>query len=177
MNLIILSLLINILFMYNYLFLNDEFLIFISLLIVFIFLFYMLRKNVLYIFFFIIDNIYYYFFTLLFINFNINLYILDYISYIKLSIRYIVVSSFLTIINIICIKKIINFNTSKYMKKINEIFLFFSYISKIILVLGKLILLKKSVNLLKGNILNLLKPSIYFLTAKNNEKEYINYVS
>ena len=66
--------LINLLFMYNYLFLNDEFVIAINLILVYIFLYFVLKNTSLKNFFFYFDliyyNIYIYLFILKILNFN-----------------------------------------------------------------------------------------------------------
>src|SRR5687768_2415591 len=79
---------INLLFAQNYLFLNDEFAIMVSLLLVFLFLLLTLKKYIINMFFYIFDNIYYYFFVLLNINMYVYNLILKKIIYIICLINY-----------------------------------------------------------------------------------------
>lgn len=114
--------LINLLFMYNYLFLNDEFAIMFSLLIVFSFLLVTLKKYIINMFFHIFDNIYFYFFILL--NTNLYLYLTIFKKYIYLyySINFNQINIFLTFNNIIFTKKIKDNIIFKQIKKIKIIY-------------------------------------------------------
>jgi len=114
--------LINLLFMYNYLFLNDEFAIMVSLLIVFSFLLITLKKYVINMFFHIFDNVYFYFFILLNINLYLYITILKKYTYIYYSLNYNQINLFLIFNNLIFIKKIKDNIILKQIKKIKIIY-------------------------------------------------------
>ena len=137
--------LINILFMCNYLFLNDEFAICISMLIVFGFLLVSLRKYIIHLFFYIFDNIYYYFYILLNTNKHIYEYLLSKYSYILSLINFNQVDLFLVFSNIVYVKKIKDLVVSKYIKKIKILFLY-TNISLFLLKYLNNITLKKNIS-------------------------------
>lgn len=110
--------LLNLLFMYNFLFLNDEFTIMICLLIVFAFLLVSLRKYIIHLFFYIFDNIYYYFYILLNTNMNIYQYLMKKYIYILSIVSYNQINILLVFSNIALKKKVKENIVLKYIKKI-----------------------------------------------------------
>lgn len=116
--------LINILFMCNYLFLNDEFTICVCMLIVFTFLLISLRKYIIHLFFYIFDNIYFYFYILLNTNKNIYEYLVNKYSYILSLINFNQIDLFLVFSNVVYVKRIKDLIVSKYIKKIKILFLY-----------------------------------------------------
>jgi hypothetical protein len=163
---------INLLFAQNYLFLNDEFAIMVSLLLVFLFLLLTLKKYIINMFFYIFDNIYYYFFVLLNINMYVYNLILKKIIYIICLINYNQKNIIYIYSNIIFIKKCKELIVKKYINKISLIYTKFILIFKILKNFKQIILNLKEVktyNLYK-NLYNFI--FIYFL--KN--KKHINYI-
>lgn len=114
--------LINLLFMYNYLFLNDEFAIMVCLLLVFGFLLISLKKYIINVFFYIFDNIYYYFFILLNINVHVYEYLLKKNIYIYYAFTYNKINLLLFSSNLILKKKIKENIIIKYIDKIKILF-------------------------------------------------------
>lgn len=100
-----------------------------------------------------------------------------YLFYIFRSFYYIRINSFIPIICIICKKKIINLNSLKYTKKIKKIFVFFSYITKFLLLIESTKLLKNAIYLIANNNYNYIKSFFYYYIEKNNKNNYNYYVS
>lgn len=113
--------LINLLFMYNFLFLNDEFTIMICLLIVFAFLLASLKKYVIHLFFYIFDNVYYYFFILLNTNMNIYQYLMKKYLYVLSIVSYNQINILLVFSNIALKKKVKENLVLKFIKKIKTL--------------------------------------------------------
>lgn len=166
--------LINILFMCNYLFINDEFAICVSLLIVFSFLLLSLKKYIIHLFFFIFDNIYFYFYILLKTNIHIYEYLLLKYKYTLLIINYNQIDLFLLISNIVYKKKIKEIILQKQIKKINILYIFTNITIFILKTLNNVTL--------KENILKYFKKfiNLYFYiflyNYTNRTKNTINFI-
>jgi hypothetical protein len=158
-----------------YLIINDEFVIFICLSLVFLFLLWSLRKIFLYNFFFIIDLIYYYFYILIYLNKLIYKFSKYFILNIYIQKLYLIISKYLIIIKYLYLKKLINININIYNLRIKFIYLFLNYTNNInnIINLYKNILINNIIYI-KNNILKINKLYIFFnnffisLIKKNN---------
>lgn len=139
--------LINILFMFNFLFLNDEFTIMICLLIVFAFLLVSLKKYIIHLFFYIFDNVYFYFFILLNTNMNIYEYLMKKYIYILCLISYNQINILLAFSNIALKKKVKENLVFKYIKKIK---ILLTYINITLYVLKYLNNILLNTNILKN---------------------------
>ena len=142
--------LVNILFMYNFLFLNDEFTIMICLLIVFGFLLASLKKYIIHFFFYIFDNIYYYFYILLNTNMNIYKYLMKKYIYILCIISYNQINILLVFSNIALKKKVKENLVFKYIKKIKTLL---TYINITLYILKYLNNILFNNNILKNNLI------------------------
>jgi hypothetical protein len=160
--------------MYNYLFLNDEFAIMISLLLVFSFLLLLLKKYVMNLFFYIFDNVYYFFYILLNINKYIYNYLLNKYIYIYLINNYNQINLFLIYSNIIFNKKIKDNIITKYIKKINSLVFFINITFNVLKFLNNIILNLNEIK--KFNILKDTYIYIYLYSLKNGTKFNLNFI-
>lgn len=157
--------LINLLFMYNYLFLNDEFAIMVSLLIVFSFLLITLKKYIINMFFHIFDNVYFYFFILLNINLYLYITILKKYTYLFYSLNYNQINLFLIFNNLIFVKKIKDNIILKQIKKIKIIYGYIYIVFNLLKYLSNILIKNKEIKLYK--IYNIVNKYIYIY---NNNK-------
>lgn len=157
--------LINLLFMYNYLFLNDEFAIMVSLLIVFSFLLITLKKYIINMFFHIFDNVYFYFFILLNINLYLYITILKKYTYLFYSLNYNQINLFLIFNNLIFVKKIKDNIILKQIKKIKIIYGYIYIVFNLLKYLSNILIKNREIKLYK--IYNIVNKYIYIY---NNNK-------
>ena len=117
---------INILYLISYFFFNDEFIIFVSLSLVFLFIFVMLKKFILFNYYSLIDSIYYYFFVLLFLNKLINNSIKIYFNNLIIYLIYFINSIFIISIKQLLFKLLISINFLFYFVRNYNLLISFS---------------------------------------------------
>jgi len=166
--------LVNIFFMYNFLFINDEFVICLSLLTVFAFLLISLKKYVIHLFFYIFDNVYFYFYILLNTNKHIYEYLMSKYMYVYFLVSYNQIDLFLTFVNIVYINKIKDINAARYIKKIKIIYMYANVILFTLKYLNNIVL---NNNLLKNyKIINNTYNFLITYNYKNRTKNFINFI-
>ena len=166
--------LINLLFMYNFLFLNDEFTIMICLLIVFAFLLASLKKYVIHLFFYIFDNVYYYFFILLNTNMNIYQYLMKKYLYVLSIVSYNQINILLVFSNIALKKKVKENLVLKFIKKIKTLS---TYVNITLYVLKYLNNILLNTNILKNfSIWKNTYTYYYIYNIKNRLKNKNNFI-
>jgi hypothetical protein len=172
MNFLKLIIIINILFNSGYLFLNDEFMICISLIIVFSFLIFMLRKYILYVFYFIFENIYFYFYSLNFLIIIQKLNVINFISSYNDILSNYNYENFLFISQNLFFKKFIMLFSNNLNHKLNVLYVNLFIISKLIYSFNKYYIFDKINDLssYKYNYLTLFKYNVSL--SKNNVAPY-----
>jgi len=177
---------INILFLFYYLTLNVEFIIFLSLSLVFFFLYIILKKFVLYKFFNILDSIYYFYYYLLFLNKLTITYLKVYSNILDYLLIDIIKSIFLFLINILINKNLLKIYLDIYKKNIKKFYTFFIDISLLLLYYLRFLNFSNiSYLLLTSNLENFNNSYIYInmivfnllLRKHNSKNSFLSYVS
>jgi len=166
--------LINLLFMYNFLFLNDEFTIMVCLLIVFAFLLASLKKYIIHLFFYIFDNVYYYFYILLNTNMNIYQYLMKKYIYILCVISYNQINILLVFSNLALKKKVKENLVFKYIKKIKTLLTYMNITLYVLKYLNNVLL---NTNILKNYLIWKNTYTYYYIyNIKNRLNSRLNFI-
>jgi hypothetical protein len=179
--------LIHFFWIYDYILINAELVISLSLSIVFFYLYIMLRTSLLFVFFNIMDSIYYIYILLFILNIITSFLSKFYLDNLNVIVRNVVKSVYLFLILLLLNVKTIVWNIYKYFKSIIKTYYIISDIKTLgVLIYGKKSYIKNESNidiynsfLIKGFLtyLSNLLNSILKGNKTNINKKNINYVS